>query len=115
MAESFFKKLSSGMAYAISAGTNPAKQINPLVVEVMKEVGLNMDDQKPKLLTIKMLREANRVISMGCDTSSICPASFTRVEDWKLPDPKGASIVEVRRIRDKIKNMVKHLCDEIER
>jgi protein-tyrosine-phosphatase len=114
MAEAFYNEISKGKGLAISAGTKPAKQINPAVVRVLRESGLDVSNQKPKLLTIEMLKEADVVITMGCNREEVCPLSFTPTVDWELPDPKGRSIEEVRRIRDEIENRVRGLLNKIE-
>ena len=114
MAEVFFNKLSEGKGLAISAGTRPAEQINPAVVKAMKESGLDINSQKPKLLTIEMIKQSDIVITMGCNTAEVCPISFTPAQDWDLPDPQGKSIEEVRWIRDEIERRVTKLIDDIQ-
>jgi arsenate reductase len=109
MAEAFFNQLAKGKAVAISAGTQPAAQINATVVTAMREVGIEVGDRKPKLLTLEMLKGVDRVITMGCNTAEVCPASFVPTEDWELDDPEGKPIEEVRQIRDKIKARVEEL------
>ena len=111
MAEAFFNQLAKGKAMAISAGTQPAAQINSTVAIAMHEVGIEIGDQKPKLLTSGMLGSADRVITMGCNVAEACPASFVPTEDWDLDDPGGKPIEEVRQIRDKIKARVEELVE----
>lgn len=106
MAEAFFNQLAEGKARAISAGTQPADDIDSQVVEVMREVGLDIGMNKPKALTLKMLEQADRVVTMGCGAEGVCPASFVETEDWQLEDPKGKALDEVRRIRDEIEAKV---------
>ena len=106
MAEAFFNSLADGKAKAISAGTMPASQVNPAVVQAMREVGIEISNQKPKLLTLDMMEKAERVITMGCGEETTCPASLVQTEDWKLEDPQGKSLEDVRRIRDEIKSRV---------
>ncbi len=106
MAEAFLNQLAEGKARAISAGTQPADDIDSQVVEVMREVGLDIGMNKPKALTLKMLEQADRVVTMGCGAEGVCPASFVETEDWQLEDPKGKTLDEVRRIRDEIKARV---------
>jgi arsenate reductase len=113
MAEAFFNALSKGKGSAISAGTRPAKNINTTVLKVMKESGLDIGSQKPKLLTLKMLKDADVVITMGCNVAEACPISFTPAEDWEIPDLEGKSIAEVRLIRNEIENKVRKLIDEV--
>ncbi len=106
MAEAFFNELAKGKIMAFSAGTAPAPAVDPTVVEVMKEAGIDLSRNFPKALTPDMLDGAVRVITMGCGVEGICPATFTETEDWDLEDPKGQSIEKVRKIRDKIKARV---------
>ncbi len=106
MAEAFFNELAKGKIMAFSAGTAPAPAVDPTVVEVMKEAGIDLSRNVPKALTPDMLDGAVRVITMGCGVEGICPATFTETEDWDLEDPKGQSIEKVRKIRDKIKARV---------
>jgi len=106
MAEAFFNQLAGGKAKASSAGTNPANIIDPPVVQAMKEMGIDISSNRPKKLTVEMLNQADKVITMGCGAENVCPASFVETEDWGLEDPKGKSIDEVREIRDEIKSRV---------
>ena len=106
MAEAFLNQLAEGKARAISAGTQPADDIDSQVVEVMREVGLDIGMNKPKALTLRMLEQADRVVTMGCGAEGVCPASFVETEDWQLEDPKGKALDEVRRIRDEIEAKV---------
>ena len=109
MAEAFFNHLAKGEAVAISAGTQPAAHTDPTVVEAMREVGMDINNQRPKQLTLEMLEEATRVFTMGCSVEEICPASFVPTEDWELDDPAGKSLDEVRQIRDTVKARVEVL------
>ena len=111
IAEAFFNQIAKGKAVAISAGTQPVAQVNSTVVAAMREVGIEIGDQKPKLLTLEMLKGADRVITMGCNVAEACPASFVPTEDWELDDPQGKPIEEVRQIRDKTKARVKELVE----
>ena len=114
MAEAFFNALSRRKGLAISAGTRPAKNINATVLKVMKESGLDIVNQKPKLLSLEMLKESDLVIAMGCNIAEACPISFTPAEDWEVPDPEGKSIAEVRLIRNEIESKVRKLIDEMQ-
>ena len=115
MAEAFFNKLAHGKAQALSAGTQPVSEVNPVVVEAMKEVGIDISDNKPKALTLEMVEKAEKMITMGCgaEAQGVCPASFIETEDWALEDPKGKSLEQVRKIRDEIKDRVKGLIEQI--
>jgi arsenate reductase len=114
MAEAFFNQLTKGNAMAISAGTQPAAQVNPTVVAAMRELGMEIGNQKPKSLTLEMMESADRVITMGCNVAETCPASFIPTEDWELDDPEGKSIEETRQIRDQIKTRVEVLVKELD-
>jgi len=96
------------------AGTNPVSQINPLVVEAMKEVGIDISKQKSKELTDEMIRESDNVVNMGCMNKNFCPTiCLPKVIEWNLEDPKGKSIEEVREIRDEIEERIKEFVAEI--
>jgi arsenate reductase len=107
--------MAKGKAKAISAGTKPSDSVNPVVIEAMKEAGIDIGSNKPKMLTMEMVQSADLMITMGCgaDTEGICPARFIETEDWALEDPKGKSLDDVRRIRDEIKRRVAELIDEL--
>ncbi len=113
MAEAFFNQLAKGKAYALSAGTKPAKTVNPVVVTSMKEVGIDISQNKPKALTFEMMEKADRVVTMGCSTEDVCPATFAETEDWKLEDPEGKTLEQVRQIRNEIKKRVMRLLKEL--
>jgi arsenate reductase len=114
IAEGFFKKYAPKGFKAQSAGTKPVSQINPIVVEAMIEVGIDISKQKSKELTDEMIRESDNVINMGCMDKNFCPTIWLpKVIEWNLEDPKGKSIQEVREIRDKIEKRVKEIVAEI--
>lgn len=112
MAEGFFKKYAPKGHKVISAGTVPTSQINPIAVEVMKEVGIDIGNQKPKDLTEDMMRNAAAIINMGCMDDKFCPALFVpKVIDWGIEDPKDKPIEKVRQIRDEIEKRVLEIID----
>ena len=114
MAEAFAKHYGEGKIEALSAGTMPSKEVNPLVVEVMREKGIGISNNKPKLVNTQMVQEADIVIVMGCSAQGFCPAPLLKkVVDWELEDPKGKPIEKVREIRDEIEKRVKKLINEI--
>ena len=113
MAEAFFNHLAGNKASGFSAGTKPALKINPTVAQVMRETGIDISRQKPKLLTLEMMESADRVITMGCGVEEACPASFVPMEDWEIEDPEGKPIEKIREIRDNIKNKVATLIKEL--
>jgi protein-tyrosine-phosphatase len=113
MAEAFFNYYAKGKAQAFSAGTKPASHTDRTVLQAMKEIGIDISAQRPKMLTLKLLDDADKVISMGCGAEGICPAAYVPTEDWQLEDPEGKSIEQVRSIRDEIEAKVKKLIEEI--
>jgi arsenate reductase len=118
MAEGFFNQKYAPKGYrAISAGTRPASQINPLAVEVMKEVGINIIiSQKPKIITEDMIKSSDKSVNMGCIDKAECPMIFiNNVIDWGIEDPKGKPIDKVREIRDDIERRVKEIAQSLQR
>jgi len=118
MAEALFNHLARerGLPFrAESAGTSPAPAVHPVVVEAMREVGIDLSDRRPSLLTEEQVRRARRVITMGCAVDAeACPAVLWKgVEDWGLPDPQGRPLEEVRHIRDEILRRVLRLLEEL--
>lgn len=115
MAEAFVSYYGKGKVVASSAGIMLAEKVNPLVVEAMKEKGIDISLNKPKLLTMKMAEEADKIITMGCSVEKYCPAPLLEnVVDWGLEDPKGKSLEKVREIRDEIERRVLKLIAEFE-
>lgn len=110
MAQGFFNKHAPGRYRAISAGTRPAAQINPLAVQAMSEVGIDISGQKAKIITDDMIRESEKAVNMGCMDKSECPLLFlNNPVDWGIEDPKGKPIEKVREIRDEIERRVMEL------
>ena len=114
MAEGFFKKYAPKGFQVQSAGTKPVSQINPIVVEAMREVGIDISHQKSKEISDEMMRSSDPILNMGCMDKSFCPTLFLpKIIEWNLPDPKGKSIEEIRDIRDEIEKKIKKLVAEI--
>ena len=112
MAAGFLTALSGGAVEVRSAGSLPADQINPVAVEAMLEVGVDIRDQQPKVLTTEAVQASDVVITMGC--GDVCPIfPGKRYEDWALDDPAGQGIESVRPIRDEIRVLVLALLDEL--
>ena len=110
MAEGFFNKNAPEGYRAISAGTKPVSQINSVVIEVMKEVGIDISNQKSKEITEDMMRNSFKTVNMGCMVKESCPTLFLpNVFDWNLEDPKGKSVEKVTELRDEIDQRVKEL------
>lgn len=115
MAEAIFNKLKPDGFRAISAGTKPATEINPLVVQVLREIGIDASNAKPKPVSPEMIAEAEKVVTMGCEASDFCPARFlSRIEDWQIEDPKGKTLDEMRSIRDTIHERVRELLRQLQ-
>ncbi len=112
MAEGFFRNYAPKGYETFSAGTVPTSQINPIAVAVMKEVGIDISNQKPKDLTEEMMRNATTIVNMGCMDDKYCPALFLpKVIDWGIEDPKDKPIEKVREIRDEIEKRVLEIIE----
>jgi len=113
MAEAFFNHYNKNPEFvSISAGTQPSDSIKPLASQVMKEVGINLSNQKPKILTLDMAERAERIFTMGCiDSCPLTPPEKT--EDWGLEDPAGKPIEKYRETRDEIEKRVKRVVSEL--
>ena len=110
MAEGFFKKYAPDNLMAISAGTKPTSKINPIVVEAMKEVGIDISNQKSKDITEDMIRNSTKIVIMGCMEKEACTTLFLHnVINWNLEDPQSKSLEDVRRIRYEIEQRVQEL------
>jgi arsenate reductase len=112
MAQGWLTHLSNGAVEVRSAGSEPANQINPVAIEAMREVGIDLTGDQPKLLTVDAVVQADVVITMGCgDTCPVFPGK--RYEDWDLPDPAGQPLEVVRGVRDQIRTRVEALTEEL--
>jgi arsenate reductase len=113
MSQALFERAANGRHTASSAGTTPAVHVHPEVVSVMRELGVELDDRTPRLLTRSLAEDADVVVTMGCGDE--CPyVPGKRYIDWKLPDPEGRSIDDVRAIRDEIGYRVKELVRQLD-
>jgi arsenate reductase len=110
MAQAFFERHCPKDVLAESAGTEPAREVWPPVVEAMREVGIDLAERKPKKLTLEMQLHADWAITMGCGDA--CPYVPTTVEAWDIPDPAGESLEEVCAIRDLVAGHVEELVIE---
>ena len=112
MAAGFMRELSKGKVEVLSAGSAPKDSINPVAVAAMAEVGIDIANNNPKILTPESVQASDVVITMGCgDACPFYPGK--RYEDWVLDDPAGQGIEKVRVIRDEIKNRVEKLLEEL--
>jgi len=111
MAKGFFNAFAK-KAIADSAGTKPAKQVNPMAVEVMKEKGIDISTYVPKTITAEMNEKFDVIVTMGCIQS--CPITpGEKTIEWKIDDPRGKDIVFFRKVRDHIEENVKKLIKEV--
>jgi len=112
MAEGFANAFGRGKLEVYSAGSRPSSQIDPLVIEVMKEKGIDLTAKRPKSLNELPPIEMDYLITMGCEET--CPAVLAKkTVEWQIPDPKGKPIDEIRRIRDMLEAKVKTLLEEV--
>jgi len=112
MAAGFMRELAGDKVEVLSAGSAPKDSINPIAVEAMKEVGIDISNQQPKILTTEAVFESDAVITMGCgDACPIFPGK--RYEDWVLEDPAGQDLNFVRKVRDEIKVRVESLLKDL--
>jgi arsenate reductase (thioredoxin) len=111
MSAAFFNQLADpARARAISAGTEPAERVHPVVQEIMQEIGIDLSQVKPQKLTAELARGAQLLVTMGCGEQ--CPyVPELRREDWPLRDPKGMQIEEARVVRDEIRRRVYKLIE----
>jgi protein-tyrosine-phosphatase len=112
MAAGLLTRLSAGAVEARSAGSEPAERLNPMVLEAMREVGIDLAAERPKPLEPEAVEVADVVITMGCgDACPVLPGK--RYEDWELEDPAGKDLDTVRRVRDEIERRVQGLIGEL--
>jgi len=112
MAAGFMNAIGAGRVEVLSAGSAPKDSINPIAVQAMQEVGIDISNNVPKVLTPEAVQESDAVITMGCGDA--CPYyPGKRYEDWVLDDPAGQGIESVRVIRDDIKKRVEQLLSEL--
>jgi arsenate reductase len=113
MAAALLDARAGGRVHVRSAGSAPAEEINPAVVEALAELGIDVEQEFPKPLTDEVVRAADAVVTMGCgDACPVYPGK--RYEDWTIEDPEGKELEEVRRIRDEIDGRVRQLLRELE-
>jgi len=114
MSQALFERAAAGRHTALSAGTTPTERVHPEVVEAMREVGIDLSDRRPQLLTRELAEQADVFVTMGCGDQ--CPyIPGRRYIDWELPDPKGRPLEEVRATRDDIEQRVNALAVELDR
>jgi protein-tyrosine-phosphatase len=112
MSSALFEQAAHGDHHALSAGTTPADHVHPEVVEVMRELDIDLSDRTPQLLTRELAEQADVVVTMGCgDQCPFIPGK--RYIDWELPDPSGRPVEAVRETRDEIAARIRTLLDEL--
>jgi len=115
MAEGFFRKFAPKGYEPVSAGTKPTPEINPVAVEAMREIGIDLSKQKPKILTNEIIKDSVLIVNLGCMGKTECPALFVKnLVDWNMEDPKGKSLDQARKIRDAIEQKVREICKTLE-
>ncbi len=113
MAEAFFQKYAKKLT-ASSAGTKPGPEINPVAVEAMAEIGIDLTSKTPKIISDKIIADSKIIVNMGCMDAESCPALFVDdVINWNISDPSGKSIDDVRKIRDEIESQIKKLVKKL--
>ena len=113
MSQALFERAAEGRHSALSAGTTPGQRVHPEVVEVMRELGIDLADRVPQSLTTELAQQADVVVTMGCGDA--CPyIPGKRYVDWDLPDPKGRPIEDVRATRDEIQRRVSALVEKLD-
>ena len=113
MSQALFERAADGRHTAASAGTTPAERVHPEVAEVMRELGIDLTDHRPQLLTRELAGQADVVVTMGCgDECPFIPGK--RYLDWELEDPKGRPVEEVRATRDEIARRVEELLADLD-
>ena len=114
MAEGFFRKYAPRGYLTVSAGTKPSGEINPLVIQAMKELGIDISKQKSKIITEDMIRNSSIRVNMGCMDRESCPTLFIHnLLEWGIEDPKGKPLEKVREIRDDIEQRVRQLATDL--
>ena len=114
MAQAFFNSLNKNEEYqGISAGTNIASEVNQVCISIMKEIGINISSHYPKKVNDKILKDAYKIFTMGCNVTCDLPAGRKFDDDWNIDDPAGKSVEEIRPIRDSIKNKTLLLIEEL--
>ena len=114
MAEGFFRKYAPRGYLTVSAGTKPSGEINPIAIQVMRELGIDISKQKSKIITEDMIRNSTVRVNMGCMDKESCPTLFIHnLLEWGIEDPKGKSLEKVREIRDNIEQRVRRLAADL--
>jgi arsenate reductase len=114
MAEGLFRKYAPRGYLTVSAGTKPSGEINPIVIQVMRELGVDIIKQKSKIITEDMIKNSSIRVNMGWMEKESCPTLFIHnLLEWRIEDPKGKSIEKVREIRDDIEKRVRQLATDL--
>ena len=115
IAAALLNQLADGRARGVSAGTEPDERVNERTVTVLREVGIEVADEKPARVTAEQLRQADRVVSLGCPLpSELAAAAEGKIEEWPMPDTAGKPVEAVREVRELIKARVQRLVGELD-
>ena len=113
MAAAFFRQAADpALVTGVSAGTQPGEHVHPVVVDAMREVGIDLSDARPQKLTAKLVSECRWLVTMGCGEACPIAPGFVTILDWPLPDPKGQPMERVREIRDDVRARVERFVHE---
>lgn len=114
MAEAFFRKYAPEGYEAVSGGTEPKGYVNPLAIQAMNEVGIDMSKHEAKGITEEMIRTSEKAVNMGCMEKEACPTMMIpKMLEWNIEDPKDKPIEKVREIRDQIEQKVKEFIESL--
>jgi arsenate reductase len=113
MSQALFERAAEGRHHALSAGTTPGERVHPEVVEIMRELGIDLSGRVPQALTMELAQRADVVVTMGCGDACPCIPG-KRYIDWNLADPKGRPIEEIRATREEIQRRVSALVAELD-
>lgn len=115
MAEAFFRKYAPKEYETISGGTKPKGYVNPVVIEVMTEIGIDMTGQKSKAISEEMVKSSTIAVNMGCMDDEVCPAFIiSKMINWDIEDPKDQPIEKIRKIRDQIEQKTKDFISQLQ-
>ncbi len=115
IAAALLNQVADGRARGISAGTEPDERVNERTVTVLREVGIEVTDEKPERVTRQQLQQADRVVSLGCPLpSELAAAAASKIEEWPMPDTAGKPVEAVREVRELIKARVQKLIGDLD-
>ncbi len=114
MAAAFARRMAGREVLVLSGGTTPATRVTFVILQAMKEVGIDISREVPRSIPVKELAECDHIVTIGCPPGAVCPVEFHgESQGWSLTDPKWKRLDEVRPIRDEIRNRVRTFLGEI--